>query len=168
MNSRTFLAVGLLAPVMGLLVGCGTPAEKTVTVKGRLTKGGAPYTVKEATGGKSLPPGDPGIRMQFVRTTTKGEETFNGAVDGNTGSFEALGVTGKGIPPGKYTVTVFAGAYGAESERPSGGGGGGAPPVAGGGSSGETFSMQGRPVHKQDVDIPDAGTTDLVIDIKGK
>jgi hypothetical protein len=82
--------------------------------------------------------------MQFARTSTSGEEQFDAAVDGSTGTFVARGNAGKGIPPGHYTVTVTVGAFGMDSGK------------------------DGKPLHKQDVDIPDTGATDLVIEIRGK
>ena len=139
MNRRMLLAAGFLAPVLAVLTGCGSSSEKVVTVKGKLMKGGVPFTSKEANGGKPLPPGDPGIRVKFSRAGTGGEEDFDIAVDGNSGTFEAIGKAGKGVPPGHYKLSVYAGAFGADPGKKGSGGGGppkGGPPGPGGGGGG--------------------------------
>src|SRR5206468_6318521 len=136
----------------------------------KLVKGGVPFTSKEANGGKPLPPGDAGIRVKLTRTGGSGEEDFDVGVDGNTGTFEAIGKAGKGVPPGHYKLSVYAGAFGANAGAGKGGGGGppkGGPPIGGAPSIGGTGDMLGKPIHTQDIEVPDAGVTDLVIDIKG-
>lgn len=173
MNMRSMLATGVLAPVLVFLAGCGSASEKTVSVRGKLMKGGVPFTAKEANGGKPLPPGDPGIRVKLSRTGTSGEEDYDVGVDGNTGTFEALGKGGKGVPPGHYKLSVYAGAYGSGLGKGDTSGGGppkGGPPMAGGDapSIGGPSDMSGRPIHTQEIDVPDSGLTDLVVDIKGK
>lgn len=164
LSTATLLAAGLVA-----MVGCGTSAEKTVVVRGKLMKGGAPFTSKEATGGKALPPGDPGIYIRFVRVGGTPGEEFPGAVDPSSGTFEVRGNTGKGIPPSKYKVTVHAGAFGMDAGKaiavaaPKVGPQAPDAPGIGGGPD-----MYGKPIHTQEVDVPEAGLPDLVIDIKGK
>jgi hypothetical protein len=101
---RIVCALALLAG----LAGCGK-SDQHVKIKGKLVKGGAPYQPKI----EGLPPGDNGLRVGFIRTDGGREgEDFYAKVDPATGAFEVPGPDGKGIPPGKYKVTVRSGAVG--------------------------------------------------------
>ena len=89
-----------------LLAGCGGGGEPTVSVSGHLREGGQP--VKIVTQG--LPPGDKGIRVGFIRQD-KSPETFYAKV-ADDGSFTVPGPKNRGIPAGKYQISVHRGAMG--------------------------------------------------------
>ncbi|OWK36944.1 hypothetical protein [Fimbriiglobus ruber] len=139
------------------LAGCGGDvSEKTADVKGKLLKGGQPYKLQRPSD-RPLPPGDPGMRLRFVRVEgpNPSEASF-AKLDVNTGEFTAPGPNGKGLPPGKYQVSVYAGAMG---ETP--------PPGAKAAASGPP-NPWGTEVYKKEIDIPASGLSDLVIDVDKK
>ncbi|MFO0925588.1 MAG: hypothetical protein U0736_00925 [Gemmataceae bacterium] len=101
------LAVGTVAVI--LLTGCPSGGPKNVPIKGKLVDNGQP--VKAAA---KLPPGDPGMRVEFI--TVKGGvagEPYGASVNAGEGTFTVPGPKGKGIPPGQYKVSVHVGAFGA-------------------------------------------------------
>jgi hypothetical protein len=97
-------AVGLVLGLVGglLLAGCA-PQDHKVVVKGRVTKGGQPLTVKDTVLGrvvvKFVPLGEPDPKK------TIGPQTA--LVNQQDGTFEVKGDDGKGIPPGKYRIAVY-------------------------------------------------------------
>jgi hypothetical protein len=77
------------------LIGCG--GDGRFKARGRVVKSGTPFTLGEGEG----------MRMIFVPVEA-GEKTFDtyAAVFNKDGSFEVAGKDGKGLPPGKYRVTL--------------------------------------------------------------
>ena len=79
------------------LAGCGGDAR--LNAKGRVVKGGQPYTV---------PAGDV-VRVTFYQLTpdgTTGKNLYVAAFNDADGTFKAVARNGHGIPPGKYRVCV--------------------------------------------------------------
>jgi hypothetical protein len=79
------------------LAGCG--AGNAVWVKGHLLKGGQPYTA----------PDNQTVGVTFYAMdaqSTKADEPF-AATYGPEGAFEVPGPEGRGIPPGKYRISVI-------------------------------------------------------------
>ena len=172
MSSIRILGQGGLAALIGFtIVGCaGTSEEPTVPVRGKILKGGLPFSPQSMIKGP-LPPGDPGAKIVFKRMGgSKAGEEFHGTIDPNTGDFEVPGNTGKGIPESRYQVTLYVGAFGVSEEKPSGRSGppGAAPPIGGGGgSTGEGLSL-GKQVFQDEIEIPAGGKTDIVLEIDKK
>jgi len=93
------------------LTGCG--GNPRLNAKGRVVKGGQPYTV---------PAGDY-VRVTFYELTPDGgtgKNSYAATFDNADGTFRAVGPDGRGIPPGKYRICVeheskrrdlFKGAY---------------------------------------------------------
>jgi hypothetical protein len=80
-----------------LLSGCGGPGR--LNARGRIVKGGAPYTVPE----KEY------VRVTFFPVTADGkppQNTYAAVYERSDGTFRAVGPDGKGIPPGKYRIAV--------------------------------------------------------------
>jgi hypothetical protein len=86
---------GLLATF--LLVGCG---PGTLKPKGRVLKDGAPLAVQE----------EDHVNIFFVPVVAEGEkhpgDVFAARYNAADGSFQVTGKDGKGLPPGKYKITV--------------------------------------------------------------
>ncbi len=92
------------------IAGCG---NQKMNVKGRILKGGSPFTVPE----------DDFVRVTFVPVMEDGSDPktcYIAAYDNGKGTFKALGADLAGIPRGKYRITVsherkkkdlFEGAY---------------------------------------------------------
>jgi hypothetical protein len=89
---RRVLLVCCLAAACAAL-GCG----RTVKVKGQLTKGGKPFTTKD----RAL------VQMIFHPDGGEAVDTYPATVNAD-GTFEVVGKEGKGIPPGKYRISVEA------------------------------------------------------------
>ena len=68
--------------------------------------------IKAKTG--NLPPGDPGMRVTFIRLggVGAGTETEAQILSSEEASFELIGADGKGIEPGKYRVALSIGPFG--------------------------------------------------------
>jgi hypothetical protein len=108
---RLLSATGMAVVCAALLSGCG--GDGRYNFKGRVVKGGAPYTV---------PDGDT-VRLTFYPVTDDGKNpknTYIAQYDNKNGTFKAYGPDGKGIPPGKYLIglehlskrkDLFGGAY---------------------------------------------------------
>jgi hypothetical protein len=106
-KTRRFLAA------LGLLVLAGCGGDGRLTTRGRLVKGGAPFTVPE----------EEYVRVTFFPITADGKppkNTYASTYNGADGTFRAHGPDGKGIPPGKYRIAIeheagrkdrFQGAY---------------------------------------------------------
>jgi hypothetical protein len=76
--------------------GCGTGMLKT---KGRLVKGGTPLATEE----------DDVVRVIFMPVVEKGEvvkDYFMAQFNPADGTFQVVGKDGKGLPPGKYRISV--------------------------------------------------------------
>lgn len=92
------IARGLVAASLCLVVlsGCG---DGRLNARGRILKGGAPFTVPEAEY----------VRVTFFPVTEDGKpprNTYAAVYNGTDGTFRAVGPDGRGIPPGKYRVAV--------------------------------------------------------------
>jgi hypothetical protein len=76
---------------------CGCSSDGRIQARGKLVKNGAPFKLGEAEG----------MRIVFVPYEASGStfDTYVAVFDGN-GSFKVTGKDGKGLPPGKYRVTV--------------------------------------------------------------
>jgi hypothetical protein len=87
---------GLVAVVV--VGGCGGP--RLIQPKGRVLKGGAPLALKE----------DEHVNVFFVPVIAEGEQhpgdVYAARYNDADGSFQATGKDGKGLPPGKYKITV--------------------------------------------------------------
>jgi hypothetical protein len=81
-----------------LLAGCGGPA--LIQPRGRLLKGGAPLPLKDSEH----------VTIFFVPVVAEGRphpgENYAARYNRADGTFQATGKDGKGLPPGKYKVTV--------------------------------------------------------------
>ncbi len=87
-----------------LLLGCasGPPAEPAVAVRGRLTYGGVPLTVKGREVGTGL------IELKFLPLGPDGKvgtAFFQASVD-EQGNYTVPGRQSQGLPPGKYRIVV--------------------------------------------------------------
>jgi hypothetical protein len=77
--------------------GCG--GESRMNITGRITKGGSAFTV----------PDDDFVRVSFIPVKPSGEKALTSYIaeyNNKEGTFKALGPDLKGIPPGKYLITV--------------------------------------------------------------
>ncbi len=84
----------LVASVAVSAVGCGSPLLKT---RGRVLKGGSPFLAKQGEF----------VRVTFVPVTVTGPaDAYVAEVDRATGEFHVAGKDGKGMPPGRYRVSV--------------------------------------------------------------
>jgi hypothetical protein len=87
------LAAALLAVTAS---GCGSPMLKT---KGRVVKDGAPL----------VPGQDEIVRVMFVPVLEKGEvvkDYYMAQFNPADGTFQVVGKDGKGMPPGKYRISI--------------------------------------------------------------
>jgi hypothetical protein len=87
-----------LALIALALVGC-QKGDGRLNAKGRLLKGGAPFTV-------SAPEF---VRVTFFPVSAEGgppQNTYIAAFDPAEGTFRAVGPDGNGIPPGKYRIAI--------------------------------------------------------------
>jgi hypothetical protein len=104
-------AAGLL-PATGLLLlaGCG-PARPPQAVSGKILEGGGPLKVSVA----ELPPGTRPVQLVFHEIPAEGErgaESYYSDVNLDTGEFTVRGPNNKGIPAGKYRISVTLAAGG--------------------------------------------------------
>ena len=95
---------------------CGCEADPRLQAKGQIVKGGVPFTVPE----------DEYVRIVFHPIPADGKRATNTYVavyDNRDGRFKVAGADGRGLPPGKYRVSVeherkrkdlFTGAYDAD------------------------------------------------------
>jgi hypothetical protein len=89
----------LLIAALGLLVLCGCGGDGRLNARGRIVKGGTPFTVPE----------DEYVRVTFFPVTADGSpprNTYAASYNGTDGTFRAVGPDGKGIPPGKYRIAI--------------------------------------------------------------
>lgn len=83
-------------------LGCGGPQDDSVPVRGKLTNGGQPLAVK----GRELGLGY--VELHFYRMSDDGtidKDPADAAVE-ESGEFTVRGRDGRGLPPGKYKITV--------------------------------------------------------------
>lgn len=92
-----------------LLSGCSA-GKPVVSVSGRLLNNGEPLAIPT----QGLPPGERGIRVGFLSAPQQGQlpESFFANVNPADGTFTVPGNEGRGIPPGKYRISVSVGAMG--------------------------------------------------------
>ena len=137
-----------LAAAFLFLAGCGAPPEKLVTARGKLTKNGGPLKAKAEGADRQLPPGEAGGSVSFVHADgPRAGQDEPGTFNLEDGTFQIIGVEGKGIPPGKYKVVVRLGTFGSPDQLQ------------------DQFS---RDNSKVEVTVPDAGADALVIDLPFK
>jgi hypothetical protein len=87
----------VVLPLLCLLA-LGCDASSCIQAKGSILKGGQPYRTKEGQG----------LRIIFVPLDppTGTYDSFAAEYDPDEGSFHVLGKDGKGLPPGKYRVSL--------------------------------------------------------------
>ncbi|HEV3258425.1 MAG TPA: hypothetical protein VG013_16210 [Gemmataceae bacterium] len=94
---RTFGRL-LLCLLVGLLsLGCG--GSSLIKAKGRIIKGGQPY----------VPGAGEGLRIFFVPLEPPAgsrHDSFAAVYQPDDGTFQVMGKDGKGLPPGKYRVSL--------------------------------------------------------------
>jgi hypothetical protein len=151
----------------GAALGCGKSGAKGVTVKGKVVNAdGAPFRDQRPID-KPLPPGDPGVRVKFTSLEATAEPgqpppTFLARYDPDMGAFDVPGPEGKGIPAGKYRVTVHAGAAGENA---------GAPPAPSNvpptveNAAPDDPGLDGKVVSQSEETVPPNGVTDLVLTV---
>jgi hypothetical protein len=157
-------AVLVLAPAFA-----GCAGEKAdFPVNGRLVEDGKPITVST----ERLPPGTQPVQLIFYSVPREGGaagESFHCAVNTETGEFTVKGPSNKGIPAGKYRISV------AVLSRPANGAAAGSsPPGMGGapnsmGMMGMSDKLKGafsRERSRLEVEI--TRPTQLVIDVGSK
>lgn len=111
---RLSMAVVTVSFVLAILAGCGG-GPKYVPVKGRLVDNGQPVkpSAKLPPGATRLPPGDPGMKMEFITVKDgKAGESFGAAMNPSDATFTVPGPKDKGLAPGKYKVSIHVGASG--------------------------------------------------------
>jgi hypothetical protein len=89
-----------LLPLL-ILTGCGPSVPKGVVVTGKFTKGGAPLSIpatSEATGNIT-------VTMYSVTTAPDGSSSGGAGTVDSAGAFKIV-AGGRGIPPGKYRITL--------------------------------------------------------------
>jgi len=92
-------SIPFVTTVLGLVVLSGCGSDGRLVVKGRIVKGGSPFTVPEGQY----------VRVTFFPITADGRpplNTYAAAYNRADGAFRAVGPDGKGIPPGKYRIAV--------------------------------------------------------------
>jgi hypothetical protein len=88
----------LLILCAATVCGCSS-ADRKLKAKGKVVKGGVPFTV----------PAEEYVRVTFYPMAADGSQPKNSYVavyDRNDGNFTVVGPDGKGVPPGKYRVAV--------------------------------------------------------------
>lgn len=83
-------------------VGCSDTHDGTVPLRGKVTKGGEPLSVRGREMGLGY------VELQFFRIGDDGSvstDPADAAVE-ETGDFTVRGRDGHGVPPGKYKITV--------------------------------------------------------------
>jgi len=117
MSVRSFALAASAFAIAVLLAGCGSRggvAEGRTKPVGRVLDNGLPIKAKT----DNLPPGDPGMRVIFIRLggVKAGEETEAQIISAADATFELIGADGKGIEPGKYRVAVTLGPFGSADQ----------------------------------------------------
>jgi hypothetical protein len=91
---RTFVhySIGLL---LISILGCGA-GDQRFNAKGRITLDGKPFQTKEKEK----------MRIFFQPLSESATESYAGEYNGEEGTFTVVGKDLKGIPPGKYRVSI--------------------------------------------------------------
>lgn len=99
--------------------GCGpgnepAPPPATQVPKGRIVRAGEPVR----TAARQLPPGDSGLRVEFVRLgpDEAGRRIVTNVLSDQPGAFELTGQDARPISPGRYRVAVRVGPEGGSDE----------------------------------------------------
>ena len=100
----------LVLSLSAALLLAGSAGKPAIKVRGRLLENGRPLIVSTI----HLPPGDKGIQVSFypLREGDLPGDPYQAVVSPGDGSFEVLGPSGRGIPPGRYRVTIRVGVPG--------------------------------------------------------
>ena len=78
--------------------GCGAASAKTYHVKGKLTNGGK----------SPVPDNKAGLTIVFLPLDPEAKKaTYTAAFNGDDNTYEVFGPDGKGVPAGKYKVTLL-------------------------------------------------------------
>ncbi len=157
------LTAALVAVLSGCAAGSGFP------VTGRLVGDGKPLSVSS----ERMPPGSRPIQIVFHTLSKEGGpagESFHSEVNVDTGEFTVKGPAGKGIPAGKYRVSVVV-----LSSAPGGLPKAGLPVGLGGvvpnpaGVMGMSDRLKGFfSPERSRLEVEVTGPTQLVIDVGGK
>jgi hypothetical protein len=113
--SAVCFVLAVLVPVLG---GCKS-GNRGLILTGQLVENGTP--LRASTEG--LPPGTRPIQVVFHTIPAEGQlgsEAFSSQVNSDSGEFTLKGPSGKGIPPGKYRISVTVSPPGAPGS-PGGG-----------------------------------------------
>src|SRR5262245_14135451 len=89
----------ILIVALGLLVSSGCGGDGRLTTRGRIVKGGTPFTVPEGEH----------VRVTFFPVTADNKpplNTYIATYSRADGTFRASGPDEKGVPPGKYRIAV--------------------------------------------------------------
>ncbi len=98
-----WVALGLLVATLGPMVGCGKSGPKTVRVTGRILLKGQPLAVTPTEAQLGA------VQIRFIELGADGAPSgpsysANAKPDG---SFNVLGIGGRGLPPGTYRIAVY-------------------------------------------------------------
>jgi len=98
-----WIAACLLAATLGPIVGCGKSGPKTVRVTGRILLNGQPLAVTPTEAQLGA------VQLRFIELGADGAPSgpsysANAKPDG---SFNVLGIGGRGLPPGNYRIAVY-------------------------------------------------------------
>ena len=93
----------LLAATLGPIAGCGKSGPKTVRVTGRILLNGQPLAVTPTEAQLGA------VQLRFIELGADGAPSgpsysANAKPDG---SFNVLGIGGRGLPPGNYRIAVY-------------------------------------------------------------
>src|SRR5262249_32488582 len=92
-----------------LLAGCGPAKPVAYPISGQLLEKGQPPVVSQ----QGLPPGDPGVHMTFhLMNEGQQVDAYDAVVNPTDGTYTVPGIDGRGVPPGKYRISVHFGAVG--------------------------------------------------------
>jgi hypothetical protein len=95
MRCSTYVCFGLLT--LSLLAGCG--GSSGLKAKGRVVKNGQPLALSKGEG----------LRIIFAPQASPDErhyDSYAAAFSSDNGTFEVMGKDGKGMPAGKYRVSL--------------------------------------------------------------
>lgn len=105
----------IFGAAIALAAGCSsgnTEEEGPLTVvKGKLVDNGKPFALDESKvplppGATARPPGVSASALQVTLFAAEGGKSYTATTNANAGTFEVTGSDGKGIPNGRYKITV--------------------------------------------------------------
>jgi hypothetical protein len=97
--------------LVALVFGCGSADPVGTIVSGQVMEKGTPVRIST----QGLPPGDKGFTVILLPLDSSKPDRFNADVTPEDGSFTVKGPKGKGIPAGKYRITITRGAMGKQN-----------------------------------------------------